>query len=95
MMYASALYFGAVDAMDEATRSFFRWIGFLVATPVVLYSGRVVYTTDVDNNFTILSTSGRSRDICAELAPESTETPFSWTAYSVFLLLGVAMLWAW
>ena len=40
MMYASALYFGAVDTMDEATRSFFRWIGFLVATPVVLYSGR-------------------------------------------------------
>ena len=40
MMYASALYFGAVDSMDEATRAFFRWIGFLVATPVVLYSGR-------------------------------------------------------
>jgi equilibrative nucleoside transporter 1/2/3 len=27
------------------------------------------------------------------LAPE--ETPFSWIEYSVFTLLGVAMLWAW
>ncbi|KAF3033874.1 hypothetical protein E8E12_001582 [Didymella heteroderae] len=26
---------------------------------------------------------------------EGSDTPFSWTAYSVFLLLGVAMLWAW
>lgn len=27
---------------------------------------------------------------------EDTESPkFSWTDYSVFLLLGVAMLWAW
>jgi equilibrative nucleoside transporter 1/2/3 len=26
---------------------------------------------------------------------EGSETAFSWTAYSVFLLLGVAMLWAW
>ena len=40
MMYASALYFGAFDTMDDATRGFFRWLGFLVATPVVLYSAR-------------------------------------------------------
>lgn len=26
---------------------------------------------------------------------ESSGNAFSWTAYSVFLLLGVAMLWAW
>ena len=40
MMYASALYLGAVDAMDASTRDLFRWLGFLVATPVVLYSAR-------------------------------------------------------
>ena len=28
------------------------------------------------------------------LAPEEM-TPFSWIEYTVFLLLGVAMLWAW
>ena len=26
---------------------------------------------------------------------EGLDNAFSWTAYSVFLLLGVAMLWAW
>jgi cytoskeletal protein RodZ len=27
--------------------------------------------------------------------PQKKIAPFSWMAYSVFLLLGVAMLWAW
>ena len=40
MMYATALYVGAVDAMDDAARALFRWLGFLVATPVVLYAAR-------------------------------------------------------
>lgn len=38
MMTSEALYFGA-GAMDPATRDFFRWITFLVATPVVYYAG--------------------------------------------------------
>lgn len=38
MMYASALWFGAFDAADTATRDFFRWLTLGVATPVVLYS---------------------------------------------------------
>jgi Cu2+-exporting ATPase len=38
MMYASALWFGAFDGVDVATRDFFRWLTLLVATPVVLYS---------------------------------------------------------
>lgn len=38
MMYASALWFGAFDGADVATRDFFRWLTLLVATPVVLYS---------------------------------------------------------
>lgn len=33
-----------------------------------LYVGRVVYTFDQFNNFTMLSTTGRSMDICAALA---------------------------
>jgi Cu2+-exporting ATPase len=38
MMYASALWFGAFDSADAATRDFFRWLTLLAATPVVLYS---------------------------------------------------------
>lgn len=40
MMYASALYVGAINPIDSATRELFRWLGFLIATPVVLYSAR-------------------------------------------------------
>jgi Cu2+-exporting ATPase len=40
MMYASALYLGAFTAMDPATRDAMRWLGLLVATPVVFYSAR-------------------------------------------------------
>ncbi len=40
MMYASAIYFGAFDAIDPATRELMRWLGLLVATPVVFYAGR-------------------------------------------------------
>ncbi len=40
MMYAVALYAGHFDGIDPATRDFFRWLGFLVATPVVMYSAR-------------------------------------------------------
>ena len=39
MMFAEALYFGDGGGMDLATRDFFRWIGLLVSTPVVFYSG--------------------------------------------------------
>lgn len=38
MMYASALYLGAFDGMDTTTRDLFRWLGLLVATPIVFYS---------------------------------------------------------
>ncbi|MEO8936695.1 MAG: heavy metal translocating P-type ATPase metal-binding domain-containing protein, partial [Burkholderiaceae bacterium] len=40
MMYASALYFGAAETMDPATRELMRWFGLLVATPVVFYAAR-------------------------------------------------------
>lgn len=40
MMYASVLYVGAIDPLGEATRELFRWIGFLIAAPVVLYSAQ-------------------------------------------------------
>jgi Cu2+-exporting ATPase len=40
MMYAVALYAGGFDGIEPATRDFFRWLGFLVATPVVFYSAR-------------------------------------------------------
>ena len=42
MMYASALWFGAFDDADAATRDLFRWLTLLVATPVVFYSAAPV-----------------------------------------------------
>lgn len=39
MMFAEALYLDSRGEMSIATRDFFRWITFLVATPVVFYSG--------------------------------------------------------
>ena len=38
-MFAEALYLDTANEMAPATRDFFRWITFLVATPVVFYSG--------------------------------------------------------
>ncbi|KLJ01963.1 heavy metal translocating P-type ATPase [Luteimonas sp. FCS-9] len=39
MMFAEALYLDFDQQMPLATRDFFRWITFLVSTPVVFYSG--------------------------------------------------------
>jgi len=39
MMFAEALYLDFSNQMPDATRDFFRWIAFLLATPVVFYSG--------------------------------------------------------
>ncbi|QHS10833.1 heavy metal translocating P-type ATPase [Sinimarinibacterium sp. NLF-5-8] len=40
MMYASALYLNVLDEMDAVTRDLMRWLGLLVATPVVFYAAR-------------------------------------------------------
>jgi Cu2+-exporting ATPase len=40
MMYGVALYVGAFQDMDGSTRDLLRWVGFAVATPVVLYAAR-------------------------------------------------------
>jgi len=40
MMYATAIYLGAVETLDATTLELLRWLGLLVATPVVLYSAR-------------------------------------------------------
>lgn len=39
MMLAEALYLDTNQSMPAATRDFFRWLTFLVSTPVVFYSG--------------------------------------------------------
>lgn len=39
MMFAEALYLDTAGEMAAATRDFFRWIAFLVSTPVVFYAG--------------------------------------------------------
>jgi P-type Cu2+ transporter len=38
MMFAAALYLRGPDALDASADALFRWLGFVVATPVVLYS---------------------------------------------------------
>ncbi len=43
MMYAVALWMGAFEDMDTATRDFFRWVAFFVTTPVLLYSAYPFY----------------------------------------------------
>jgi Cu2+-exporting ATPase len=43
MMYAAVLYFGGNDTA-AGTHELFRWLGFLVATPVVCYSARPFFT---------------------------------------------------
>lgn len=39
MMLAEALYLDTANQMSVPTRDFFRWVTFLVSTPVVFYSG--------------------------------------------------------
>ncbi len=39
MMFAEALYLDTARQMPMPTRDFFRWIAFLVSTPVVFYAG--------------------------------------------------------
>ena len=39
MMYATALYVGAFDGMEDIYRDFFRYAGLAIATPVVFFSG--------------------------------------------------------
>ena len=40
MMFAAVLYLGTAGPPDATTHELFRWLGFLVATPVVCYSAR-------------------------------------------------------
>ena len=39
MMFAEALYLDTANEMPAATRDFFRWLTFLVSTPVVFWAG--------------------------------------------------------
>ncbi len=51
---------------------------------------------DSDDGGSESSTIHDEEDLdCIGLREESAETPFYWLEYVVFLLLGVAMLWAW
>ncbi|MFO0689945.1 MAG: heavy metal translocating P-type ATPase [Myxococcota bacterium] len=40
MSYAMGLYVGAFDGIEAGSAALMRWMGFLVATPVVWYAGR-------------------------------------------------------
>ena len=45
MMYAVALYAGDAMGISEGPERFLQWVSLVVTTPVLLYSGRVFYTS--------------------------------------------------
>ena len=44
MMFAIALYFGAVSGIDGELERYLRWVSLLVATPVVFYAARPFFS---------------------------------------------------
>ena len=45
MMYAAALYAGESMGISQGAERFLQWISLIVTTPVLLYSGRIFYTS--------------------------------------------------
>jgi len=45
MMYAVALYAGEAMGISEGSERFLQWVSLIVTTPVLLYSGRVFYSS--------------------------------------------------
>ena len=45
MMYAAALYAGDAMGIEEGPERFLQWISLIVTAPVLLYSGKVFYTS--------------------------------------------------
>ena len=45
MMYAAALYAGDAMGISEGPERFLQWISLVVTAPVLLYSGRIFYTS--------------------------------------------------
>ena len=45
MMYAVALYAGDAMGISAGSERFLQWVSLIVTTPVLLYSGRVFYTS--------------------------------------------------
>jgi len=45
MMYAAALYAGEAMGISEGSERFLQWVSLVVTTPVLVYSGRVFYTS--------------------------------------------------
>jgi hypothetical protein len=60
---------GTSKVTSEGHNVFILFPGEPGGPATTLHVGRVVYTVDAAGVFTFISTSGRSRDICAELTP--------------------------
>ena len=84
MMFAEALYLDPLHHMPAATRDFFRWLTFLIATPVIFYAG-----------FPFLA--GAWRELSQRRAGldvlVSAATLLAWGASTVETLRGGAHVW--
>ncbi|CCQ12134.1 Type cbb3 cytochrome oxidase biogenesis protein CcoI; Copper-translocating P-type ATPase [Pseudoalteromonas luteoviolacea B = ATCC 29581] len=47
MMFAFAMYFGMFSGMEDGFEEYFRWISFVLATPVILYSAMPFLTNAI------------------------------------------------
>jgi P-type Cu2+ transporter len=84
MMFAEALYLDTAGQMPLPTRDFFRWLTFLLATPVVFYSG-----------FPFLA--GAWRELSQRRAGMdtlvATSTLLAWAASTMETIRGGAHVW--
>jgi equilibrative nucleoside transporter 1/2/3 len=51
--------------------------------------------TDIDQDFNDIDDDDEMVTRPILVLPEPHAEPFSWFEYSIFVLLGIAMLWAW
>ncbi|MCL6415766.1 cadmium-translocating P-type ATPase [Aestuariirhabdus sp. Z084] len=77
MMYAIALYAGAIQGMETEHRDFLRWVSFLVATPVVFYAARPFF----EATWRDIKTRHLSMDVPVSIAIGGAYIASSWAMF--------------
>lgn len=78
MMLAIALYFGIFGNIEEQTKHYFHWLSFVLATPVVLYSGSQFYSNGLNG----LKQKNVNMDLSVTLAVWGTYIASGWATYT-------------